>query len=175
MDQSDKICVGVITKPHGIKGHVCIRSYCENPMQIFDYSPITTARGDVMQLKSIGETRGFIVAEINDIKTRTAAELLAQTELYIQRTQLVDLSEKDTNVFYVSDLIGLEIISSNGESLGTVLSVENYGAGDLLDCRGKKEFMVPFSEEAISSIDQDQKKIVVTEYTEAFINDGRPL
>lgn len=162
----------MITKAHGIKGHVCVHSYCENPSDIFDYQPLTDAKGtEQFKLKSVGTVRGMFVAVVNDITDRNEAETLAKTELYIDRSQLPEVEEDDT--FYVSDLIGLTVFSENTTILGKVVSVENFGAGDILACRAEnyKSFMIPLTDDAVVSIDLDEKRIIISEMAESFIQD----
>lgn len=162
----------MITKAHGIKGHVCVHSYCENPADIFDYQPLTNAKGtEQFKLKSVGTVRGTFVAIVNDITDRNEAETLAKTELYIDRSQLPEVEEDDT--FYVSDLIGLTVFSENTTILGKVVSVENFGAGDILECRAEnyKSFMIPLTDDAVVSIDLDEDRIIISEMAESFIQD----
>lgn len=162
----------MITKAHGIKGHVCVHSYCENPSDIFDYQPLTDAKGtEQFKLKSVGTVRGMFVAVVNDITDRNEAETLAKTELYIDRSQLPEVEEDDT--FYVSDLIGLTVFSENTTILGKVVSVENFGAGDILECRAEnyKSFMIPLTDDAVVSIDLDEKRIIISDMAESFIQD----
>lgn len=168
----DKLCVGMITKVHGIKGHVCVHSYCDTPEDIFDYHPLTNASGtQEFTLKAVGTVRGLFVASVNDITDRNVAETLAKTELYITRDQLPEVEEDDT--FYISDLIGLTVMSEANVVLGKVVSVANFGAGDILECRSEtfKAFMIPFTEDAVVDVDLDKEQIVISEMAESFIRD----
>jgi 16S rRNA processing protein RimM len=168
----DKLCVGMITKAHGIKGHVCVHSYCDTPEDIFDYHPLTNASGSQQfKLKVVGTVRGLFLAVVNDITDRNVAETLAKTELYITRDQLPEVEEDDT--FYISDLIGLTVVSESNGVLGKVVSVENFGAGDILECRSEtfKAFMIPFTEDAVIDVDLDKEQIVISEMAESFIRD----
>lgn len=170
----DKVCVGMITKPHGIKGHVCVHSYCETPEDIFTYQPLTNKTGDVQfKLVSVGTVRGLFVASVNGITDRNLAETLAKTELYMDRDLLPEVEGDDT--FYVSDLIGLTIISETGESLGQVMAVENFGAGDILECKSDvyRTFMVPFTDDAVISVDMDTAQIVISAMAESFIRPSK--
>jgi 16S rRNA processing protein RimM len=167
----DKVCVGMITKAHGIKGHVCVHSYCENPSDIFDYQPLTNLAGtQSFKLKSVGTVRGMFVAMVNDISDRNEAETFARTELYINRDQLPEMEEDD--IFYVSDLIGLTVCSEESAVLGTIVSVENFGAGDILECKSEeyKTFMVPFTDDAIVSVDMENERVIISAMAESFVN-----
>ncbi len=168
--QDQKICVGIITKAHGIRGHVCVRSYCEQPEDLFAYTPITTADGSVITLKAVGEIKESFIVQVNDVSSRNDAELLVKKELYIQRDQFKELEE---DAWYASDLEGLEVQTLAGNVLGKVLSVENFGAGDILNCKDSngKEFMVPFSEDAVVQIEADF--LTISEYAERFLTEEK--
>ena len=169
---TDKLCVGMITKAHGIKGYVCVHSYCENPSDIFDYQPLTNVAGTQQyKLKSVGTVRGMFVASVNGITDRNDAEMLAKTELYINRDQLPDVDEDDT--FYVSDLVGLTVVSETTAVLGKIVAVENFGAGDILECKSDdyKTFMIPFTDDAIVSVDLENDRVVISNMAESFIRD----
>lgn len=162
----------MITKAHGIKGHVCVHSYCENPSDIFEYQPLTDHTGNqVFKLKPVGTVRGMFVAELNGVDDRNVAETFAKTELYINRDQLPETTEDDT--FYISDLVDLNVLSETRNVLGKVISVENFGAGDILECKAEnyKTFMVPFTDDAIVSVDMENKYIIISNMAEAFIRE----
>ena len=169
---TDKLCVGMITKAHGIKGYVCVHSYCENPSDIFDYQPLTNVAGTQhYKLKSVGTVRGMFVASVNGITDRNDAEMLAKTELYISRDHLAEMDEDDT--FYVSDLVGLTVVSETTAVLGNIVAVENFGAGDLLECKSDdyKTFMIPFTDDAIVTVDLENERVVISKMAESFVSD----
>jgi 16S rRNA processing protein RimM len=171
---TDKLCVGMITKAHGIKGYVCVHSYCDTPSDIFDYQPLTNAKGtQQFKLKSVGNVRGMFIAVVNDITDRNMAEALAHTELYISRDQLPEMDEDDT--FYVSDLVGLTVVSETATVLGKIVSVENFGAGDILECKSDdyKVFMIPFTDDAIVTVDLENEQVVISNMAESFIQDDK--
>ena len=65
--------------------------------------------------------------------------------------------------FYHTDLIGLEVCDTGGTVLGTVRSVQNLGAGDLLEISGpglKSTVLLPFTKEAVPTVDLGQGRII---------------
>lgn len=169
---ADKLCVGMITKAHGIKGYVCVHSYCDNPSDIFEYQPLTDVMGDQQfKLKAVGTVRNLFIAMVDGITNRNQAETLSKVELYIDKSQLPPV--KEDNTFYVSDLIGLTVRSQKDIVLGSVIAVENFGAGDILECQtdNYKVFMIPFTNEAVLSVDVDHQSIFISEMAELFIRD----
>ena len=111
----------------------------------------------MLQIKH--KTGDFYVAAIDGITDRNAAESLRGTKLYIDRDLL---PAPDDGEYYIEDLKGLSVIDENGAVIGSVLSVENFGASDLLDIKpaqGGESFYLPLTDDTI--IDLDKKRIVV--------------
>ena len=73
-----------------------------------------------------------VIARLADIGDRTAAEALKGVELYVDRARLPAAAEGE---FYHADLIGLAALDAEGNTLGSVVAVQNYGAGDLIEIR----------------------------------------
>jgi 16S rRNA processing protein RimM len=99
------------------------------------------------------------IARFAEVSDRTAAEALRGTVLTVPRTSLPPLAEGE---YYHADLIGLAAVSTDGEALGFVVAVENFGAGDVVEIErptGKK-FMVPMNEQAVP--EWNAERLVVT-------------
>ena len=83
------------------------------------------------------------VARFDGIADRSAAEALRGSLVEVDRSALPPLEERE---YYHADLIGLACVDDRGGEWGTVVAVENYGAGDLLeieDAEGKRS-LIPF-------------------------------
>lgn len=170
-DQRNLVCVGIITKAHGVKGHVCVKSYCDDPEALFDFGVLTNAQGDkTYVLDLIGTTRDVFTVKVNDISDRNEAELLSQTELYVKRDVLPSL--EDDSEFYVSDLEGKQVKAADGTEFGSIVSVVNFGASDILEIRPTEEkatIYLPFLEEYVPVVDLDGGYIQISESAQAFI------
>lgn len=164
--------MGRIAAAHGIRGEVVVHSYADDPRDIAAYGPLADKSGTrAFVLKLIGVSSKGIVARIEGIGDRTAAEALRGTELYVERTQL---PAPDPEEFYHVDLIGLEAVSPEGSPLGVIVGVENYGAGDLLDIRpvgGGQSAFVPFTEAFVPEVDLAAGRVIVRMPVEAADDD----
>ena len=109
-----------------------------------DLSAFRSFNGGTLTIKSL---RGNI-ARFAEIADRTAAEKLRGTALTVPRSTLPPLEEGE---YYHHDLIGLPAVSTDGTALGSVVAVENFGAGDVLEVErpNRKRFMVPMRPEAV--------------------------
>src|SRR4051794_35901025 len=108
--------MGVIGRPHGVRGLVRVHSYAAQDLA--GYGPLVDDAGRSWTLA----WRGDRIAELRDaegkpVQDRTAAERLVNVKLYIDRDRLPAPEEDD---FYLSDLVGLRAVGENGAELGGV-------------------------------------------------------
>ncbi len=156
-----RVRVGVIAGVHGVRGAVRIKSFTEEPADIGFYSPVENEVGSVkFRLKVTGEVKGLVIATLDGVADRDAAEALKGTELWVARERLPRLAEDE---FLYSDLIGLVVEGVDGKRLGTVKAVADYGAGDVLDIRlePKGDMMVPFTKDSVPDVDVPGGRLVV--------------
>ena len=174
---SDKLLLmGAILGAHGIKGEVKVKSFAAKPSDIGGYGTLSDAkekrRFDLSIVGTSDATRGILIARIAGVADRNAAEALKGTELYVARDRLPKLT--DTDEFYFADLVGLQAVSESGKVFGRVVSVDNYGAGDLLlvadgDADAADSFVVPFTKAFVPVVDLAQGKLVLNLPTDFFV------
>ena len=103
----------------------------------------------------------MLVARVAGVSTREAAEALKGVEIFARRDQLPPSSEDE---FYYDDLIGLEAVDTTGAPFGRVVSLMNYGAGDVLEiapAQGGETLLLPFTQRVAPRIDFDAGRIVI--------------
>ena len=163
-----KVCIGVIAGPHGVKGQVRLKSFTADPADVAAYGPVTDAAGArTFKLAIAGSARNMLIARIEGVKDRDAAEALRGVELYVDRDRLPEAEEDE---FYHADLIGLPVRTADGEAFGTVLALHNYGAGDVIEIRcadGGTEIL-PFNKEVVPEIDLENGFLVVAPPAETY-------
>lgn len=149
-----KILLGVVTGAHGIRGDVVLRTFTGVPEDIAAYGPLSDKEGGRrFKIRVVRVTPKGVVARIQGIEDRNGAEALRGTELYVDRGRL---PEPEKAEFYHSDLIGLEARDKSGVTIGEVVNVMNFGAGDLLEVRmsgGKDTDLLPFSNACVPEVD----------------------
>lgn len=162
---ADKVCLGMITTAHGIKGEVRVRAFTADPRALCDYGPLTDERGRVLKLKLRGQPKGeMMVAAIEGIADRNAAEAMRNTRLFVDRAALPMPNESE---FYHADLIGLRAETPEAVVLGAVVGLQNFGAGDLLEVMpvGKSAnrdiVFVSFSSDSVPEVDIPGGRLVV--------------
>jgi 16S rRNA processing protein RimM len=156
------VLLGDIGRPQGLKGEVRIRSFTAEPAAIADYGPLEDETGRrAFEIESLRTDAKGVVARIKGVSTREGAEALTGTKLYVPRSRLPEHGEEE---WYHSDLIGLTVLDQPGASLGTVVAIHNFGAGDLLEIRpaaGGPDVLVPFTRETVPEVDVEGGRLTL--------------
>lgn len=149
-----KVCVGVISGAHGVRGEVKITAFTETPEGLTAYGQLEDKAGNrTLDLKIVRVTQKHVIARISGVNDRDAAGALRGIELYVLRDRLPD---PDDETWYYSDLEGLAVHGPDGNLIGQVASVQNYGAGDLLEIApagGGESLLVLFTRENVPEVD----------------------
>lgn len=157
----DKIVVGAISGAFGVHGDVRLKSFCADPEAIADYAPLTTEDGKVFpKLIIVGQTTNALVARIEGVNSKEAADALKGVTLMAGRDKLPSLPDDE---FYHADLIGLPVHDTGGALLGHVKDVLNHGASDILEVQGpdmKATVLLPFTQRAVPTVDLAAGRIV---------------
>ncbi len=161
----NRVCLGVMVGAHGVRGLVKIKAFTERPEDVAAYGPVSDRRGrQQWRLKVTGPAPGkqdVVLAQVEGIADRDAAQALHGTELYVDRAALPALEEEET--FYHADLIGLRVEDTAGRALGWVKAVENYGAGDVLEVERPdgKSLLLAFTRAVVPQVDIAGGRLVV--------------
>ena len=149
----DLIQVGRVAGAFGVRGEVRITSFTGEPLALLDYKTLVREDGSPgLTLTSGRAAKGGVVVRAKEVETRDQAEALRGLKLYIPRDRLPEPEEDE---FYVTDLIGLALQTPDGEALGTIRSVQDFGAGDLLEVQppeGGATWYLPFTREAVPEV-----------------------
>ena len=150
---SDLIQVGRVAGAFGVKGEVRITSFTADPQALLDYKALKREDGSPGLTLSAGRVaKGSVVCRAGEVTTREQAEALRGLKLFIDRAEL---PPPDEDEFYVTDLIGLAVVTADGAPLGTVKAVQDFGAGDLLEIappEGGPTWYLPFTREAVPEV-----------------------
>jgi 16S rRNA processing protein RimM len=154
---TDLILLGVIGAAHGIKGEVRIKAFTGDPLAIADYGPLVDEAGRRYEISEARAAKEVVVARLKGVASREAA--LNGVNLYVTRDKLPVSDDEDE--FLQADLIGCQVIAPDGEVLGSVTAVANYGAGDLLDIATPdgRSVLMPFTKAFTPRIDIAARRI----------------
>jgi len=141
-DEGRRIPLAAVAGAHGIKGEVRLKLFSDSSESLAHYSKLYVG-GDPRRLLGVRDAGKFAIARFEGVADRTAAEALRGSLVEIDRSDLPPLEEGE---YYHADLIGLPCVDRDGHALGSVVAVENFGAGDLLeveDDSGRRS-LIPF-------------------------------
>ena len=141
-DEQRRVTLAAVAGAHGIKGEVRLKLFSDTAESLAQQPKLSVAGVERRLLKIRGDNKGA-VAQFEGIDDRTAAEGLRGSLVEVERAALPPLGEGE---YYHADLIGLPCVDGEGAALGTVVAVENFGAGDLLEIEIEKgrRSLIPF-------------------------------
>lgn len=153
------VTLAVVIGAHGVTGEVRLKVFAE------DLGAHKAFNDGALTLKSLRGGSNGTIARFAEIADRNAAEALRGTELSVPRSALPPLGEGE---YYHVDLLGLPAVSEGGDALGTVVVVDNYGAGDVLEIERPtgKRFMVPMRPVAVPEWDAE-RLVIADAFVEA--------
>jgi 16S rRNA processing protein RimM len=162
------ILMGVIGKPHGVRGLVRVNSFTAEADALEAY-PLTDRTGRRFALAWLHDN----VAQLSEVTPhgkrpvtdRTEAETLTNLELFAPRSAL---PEADAEEFYLADLIGLRARSEAGAELGTIAAVHDYGGGSSLEIM-PGSVLVPFTRAAVPVVDIAAGHVIVVPPAEVTV------
>jgi len=131
MVDKTKILVGKIVAPQGIRGEVRVQTYTASPMD-FETLRVSSDRfadGAFHFVRRLNPASNMIVARVDGVNDRNAAETLRGAELFMVRDALPELGDDE---YYQADLIGFDVMRG-GEKIGRVACFQNFGAGDIIE------------------------------------------
>jgi 16S rRNA processing protein RimM len=154
------VALGIIGRPHGVRGLVHIRPYTVAPDGIAAYGPVQTGDGKRLEVEVVAVNKANVTARIAGITDRDAAAALTGTELFVPRAALPEAAGDE---YYHHDLIGLRAVAVDGNELGRVRAVEDFGAGTMLEIEltDGTGVYTPFSREAVPEVDVKGGKVVI--------------
>ncbi|MEE8333408.1 MAG: ribosome maturation factor RimM [Alphaproteobacteria bacterium] len=161
VDPETRICVGRVKGAHGVRGQLRITPFTERPGDVAAYGPVSDADGKRQyELKIERMTKTHVIARIDGIDDRDAAEALRGLRLFVPRAAL---PPADDDEFYCEDLVGLSAETVDGQALGHVLSVQDFGAGDVLELgeARARTFFAPFNRDVVPLVDLAAGRVVI--------------
>ena len=160
-NMADRVIVGSFAGAFGVTGEVRLKSFCANPADIAVYTPLYTEDGRAFAVVVLtGQAANGFIARIEGVATKEDADALKGVSLYADRARLPHLPDDE---YYHADLIGLAVHDTGGTLLGTVKTVLNHGAGDLLDVQltgSSDTVLLPFTLAAVPTVDLTAGRIV---------------
>ena len=158
---SGRLAIGAITGAHGVKGQFKVKPFTATPRDIAAYGPVWAGERR-LTLSVMGMTAaGLVIVKAVEITDRDQAAALRGTALEVDRSALPDAGGDE---IYHADLIGLAVETSDGDELGRIVALHDFGAGEIAEVGPVKgpTLMLPFGPEFVSQIDLAAARVVLT-------------
>jgi len=159
-----RVTIGRLRRPHGVQGEMVLERFGDDPELVRQGRPITLERAGKPVELMVNACRpvpgGRWLVTLGGVDTREAAEALRGAAVTVDESELPELEDGG---YYNFQVIGLQVTTPEGESLGTVVEVWETGANDVFVVRGPRgEFLVPAVAAVIQELDLKGGRVVVT-------------
>ena len=161
LSKSKFIQVGKIGRPKGTKGLLRLHCFLHDDRDINKFESFYLEDESTIKIKLVSFDKKSPIININNINTRTDVEFYVNKTIFLQKEKLNPTKE---NEYYFHDLEDLDVINNKNEIVGKVVSVVNFGAGDLLEIyfqKSSKNEFFRFTEQNFPSVNISEKKITI--------------
>lgn len=151
----DMLQVGVITQTHGIKGEVKVFPTTDDAQRFKKLKKVTLDNGRErreLEITSVKFFKNLVILKFKGIDDINDVEKYKKAPLFVSREDAVPLEE---NEYFIADLIGLKVMSDEGEELGTLDDVLQTGANDVYVVKSDngEEILVPAIKDCVKNVD----------------------
>jgi 16S rRNA processing protein RimM len=161
---ADTLAIGVVVKPHGVRGHLKVRSFSGETGHFLRLREIELRCGGATSNRTIEDASAAgndVLLKLAGVDDPETARGLAGCEVWVARKDAAPLARGE---FYVADLSGCRAIGPSGPA-GVVVAVVDAGGGDMLEVQrpdGRRVF-VPFRDRFVGDVDVESRTIRLTE------------
>lgn len=156
------LAVGILVSTHGVHGELSLKPVTDFPEHLGNVERVFIGDEAIpYDLVNVRFVRKLVLISLEDVETKSAAELLLGEEVRISGTDAVPLSE---NEFFYYQIIGLSVIGESGEQLGKVVDIIETGSNAVLSVEpedGTNPMLVPYLPNVILDVDTSQGTMVI--------------
>ena len=154
------LSVGQVTSTHGLKGEVKVYPTTNDPEKRFRELKeviLKTPKEEItVHIRSVRFNKNLALLKFEEIDGIDAAEKYKEAYVCVPREKAQELGPDE---YYEADLIGMEVMSDEGEKLGVLKKVLHTGANDVYEvepeAEGAKSFLIPAIKDCVKEVDVD--------------------
>ena len=159
----DLLEVGKIVNTHGLRGEVKVVPWTDYPEVFEDIETVYIKKKseyERLDIAGIKYQKNNLIIRFAQLKDINEAEKYKNKVLYAEREALGELPE---GVYYIADLIGLDVVKEDGEKVGVIADVFNTGSNDIYEVKreGQKNLLLPVIDDVVLNIDIENKRVTV--------------
>jgi len=163
MNKDDMLRVGVITTTHGVKGEVKVFPTTDDPKRFRKLKTVYLDMGKELLPVTVEGVKFFkqmVIVKFEEFKDCDQANLYRNKEILIDRADAVPLKKDE---FFICDLVGLTVVSEEGETIGELVDVLKTGANDCFEVKkpDNTTFYIPYIEDCVKEISLEEKKVLI--------------
>ncbi len=159
----DLLEVGKIVNTHGLRGEVKVVPWTDYPEVFEDIESVYIKKKseyERLDIAGIKYQKNNLIIRFAQLKDINEAEKYKNKVLYAEREALGELPE---GVYYIADLIGLDVVKEDGEKVGVIADVFNTGSNDIYEVKreGQKNLLLPVIDDVVLNVDIENKRVTV--------------
>jgi 16S rRNA processing protein RimM len=162
LQKMKRVTIGKISRVRGLKGEMVVVPLTDDPQRFLKLEKVTIARDEDSRQFLVEKAREFkdrVLLKLRQVDSPEQARGLVGGYIEIEEDQLVRLSQGS---YFVFDIVGLEVVTVEGERIGTVKEVISLPANDLYLVEGEeKSYNIPAVKDVIKEIDLKKKKMII--------------
>lgn len=159
----DLLQVGVITTTHGVRGEVKVYPTTDDPKRFLDLENVILDDGKIkrdLEIENVKFFKNLVILKFKGIDDINDIEKYKKAGLFVTRENAVELSEDE---YFITDLIGLSVVTDEKEEIGVLSDVLQTGANDVyvVSQKGQKDILIPAIHECILDVDLEEHTMEV--------------
>lgn len=159
----ERIIIGEIINTQGVKGEVRVFPITDFPERFFEEEEFKVIKGEdfkVLKVERVREHKQFIVIKFKGVDSMNDAESLKGYSIIINRDELKELPE---GRYYIMDILGLKVITTEGEEIGEVKDVLKTGANDVYVVKRPAgvDVLIPVIDPVVKEVNLEKGQIVI--------------
>jgi 16S rRNA processing protein RimM len=156
----DYIKVGKIVNTHGVKGCIKCVPFTDDMERFDDLEYVYTEKDNIKRkIKDVWYRKGTVYLTLENIEDMDTAETFKNTYISIFENQLRELPE---DTYYLFELEGMKVYSTEGAYIGEISEIYQPGANDVYEVKNNdKTYLIPAVKEVVKEVNMKDRKIII--------------
>lgn len=158
----ERVTIGQISRARGLKGEMVVVPLTDDLRRFLQLQRVkvsTKSQTKEFEVEGAREFKGKVLLQLRDVDSRDEATKLVGGFIQIERDEAVKLPQGS---YFISDLIGLEVLTTQGERIGKIKEVISLPANDVYVVEGEaRHYDIPAIKEIVKKIDLAKGEMII--------------